>query len=591
MIYKVTVQNRDYTSWKVEPVSQSTNDLTIDVDISPIKSKLLSNDEFTLDNNNNVTITHSPLRLGGAFPAVLILEGNKTYGQSSKDKDKKNSQRFLYKCIPDDTALPAFLVPYEMKKVAFSKAFKNMYVTVTYDNWDDKHPVAKLDNVIGPVDCTEHFYEYQLFCNSINASIQKFHRDTNKALKGVTHDEIIDRILTNYENIQDRTDWHVISIDPEDSLDFDDAVSIRDIGDTKMLSIYISNVSLYLDTLNLWDSFSKRVSTIYLPDRKRTMLPTVLSDCLCSLQEKERRVAFVVDLYINNDGTITDIKYNNCVIKVAKNHRYEERSLLANKGYIDILNTVRQLSAKYPYVESIRDSHDVVCYLMVLTNYFCAKELLQSKTGLFRSVIKNDIKNDTNDTNETNETTKIPDSVPRDILYTLKMMTSATSGKYVDASVTDVSGVRHDLLQLDAYVHITSPIRRLPDLLNMIKFQQVHGLTNLSVTSHNFYNKWIQDLDYINVSMKRIRKVQNESTLLHMCNKNSDLMERQHDGYLFNKKCRENGMFQYCVFLPELKLTSYITSQDHYENYECKKIKLFLFNDEEKFKKKIRLHI
>ena len=201
MIYKVTVQNRDYTSWKVEPVSQPTNDLTIDVDISPIKSKLLSNDEFTLDNNNNVTITHSPLRLGGAFPAVLILEGNKTYGQSSKDKNKKNSQRFLYKCIPDDTALPAFLVPYEMKKVAFSKAFKNMYVTVTYDNWDDKHPVAKLDNVIGPVDCIEHFYEYQLFCKSINASIQKFHRDTNKALKGVTHDEIIDRILTNYENI------------------------------------------------------------------------------------------------------------------------------------------------------------------------------------------------------------------------------------------------------------------------------------------------------------------------------------------------------------------------------------------------------
>ena len=36
----------------------------------------------------------------------------------------------------------------------------------------------------------------------------------------------------------------------------------------------------------LWRSFTKRVSTIYLPDKKRPMLPTILSDCLCSLQEK-----------------------------------------------------------------------------------------------------------------------------------------------------------------------------------------------------------------------------------------------------------------------------------------------------------------
>ena len=587
MIYKVTIQNRDYTSWKVTQLSQPTNDLTIVVNVSPIKSKLLSNDEFILDKNNNVTITHSPIRSNGAFPSVLILEGNKTYGQSSKDKDKKNSQRFLYKCIPDDTTLPAFLVPYEMKKISFSKVFQNLYVTVTYDNWDNKHPVAKLENVIGPVDCTEHFYEYQLFCKSINASIKHFHRETAKALSGITHDEVIDHILTNYSNIQDRTDWHVISIDPEDSLDYDDAVSIRDTGDTKLLSIYISNVALYLDVLNLWDSFSKRVSTIYMPDRKRTMLPTVLSDSLCSLQEKNRRISFVVDLYLNKDGDITDIKYNNSVIRVAKNYCYEERSLLANKGYIDILDTVRQLSVKYPYVESIQDSHDVVCYLMVLTNYYCARELMHYKTGIFRSVIKND----TNDTNDTKKTIQIPDNVPKVVANTLKMMNSTTSGKYVDGSITNVSEVRHDLLQLDAYIHITSPIRRLPDLLNMIKFQEVKGLTQLNVTSHNFYKKWIQDLDYINVSMKRIRKVQNEATLLHMCNNNSDIMETHYDGYLFNKNCRENGLFQYSVFLPDLNLTSYLTSPDHYENYECKKITLFLFNDEEKFKKKIRLQI
>ena len=65
-----------------------------------------------------------------------------------------------------------------------------------------------------------------------------------------------------------------------------------------------------MDVLNLWDSFSQRISTIYLPDRKRPMLPTILSDCLCSLQEKTTRIAFTMDIFIK-DGAIIDTKYSN----------------------------------------------------------------------------------------------------------------------------------------------------------------------------------------------------------------------------------------------------------------------------------------
>jgi exoribonuclease R len=63
-----------------------------------------------------------------------------------------------------------------------------------------------------------------------------------------------------------------------------------------------------MDVLNLWDSFSRRISTIYLPDKKRPMLPTILSDCLCSLQENVRRVAFVMDVFIK-ENEIIDIKF------------------------------------------------------------------------------------------------------------------------------------------------------------------------------------------------------------------------------------------------------------------------------------------
>jgi exoribonuclease R len=251
------------------------------------------------------------------MPAVLILAGNKTYGRQNKMKEgktytKKHSDmaggKLLYKCIPDDMRLPSFLVPYEIKNMGFSKVFKNLYVTIVFDQWEDKHPRAKLDNVIGPVDVLDNFYEYQLYCKSLNASIQKFQKDTSKALESKCHDGIIDIVKQKYPSVEDRTDqkmWHIITIDPPKSVDFDDGFSIIELENgIQQLSIYISNVTIWMDVLNLWDSFSRRISTIYLPDKKRPMLPTILSDCLCSLQENVTRIAFVMDIFIKNDEII-----------------------------------------------------------------------------------------------------------------------------------------------------------------------------------------------------------------------------------------------------------------------------------------------
>ena len=150
---------------------------------------------------------------------------------------------------------------------------------------------------------------------------------------------------------------------------------------------------------------------------------------------------------------------------------------------------------------------------------------------------------------------------------------------------------RHDVLDVDAYIHITSPIRRLVDLLNMIQFQKTSGIISLSENADKFYNKWLNDIDYINVTMRSIRKVQCDCTLLDLCNNIPDVLEKEYDGYLFDKIYRNDCLYQYIVYLPKLKLSSRITLRDNYENFECKKFKLFLFNDEEKFKRKIRLHL
>jgi exoribonuclease R len=186
----------------------------------------------------------------------------------------------------------------------------------------------------------------------------------------------------------------------------------------------------------------------------------------------------------------------------------------------------------------------------------------------------------------------VPDSVPEDVSKFIKIWNSA-SGQYMDGSkiASDNTSIRHEMLDMDAYIHITSPIRRLVDLLNMIKLQSVMGLITLSENTEKFYQKWLRDLDYINVTMRSIRKVQTDCSLLDHCANNADVLNKEYDGYVFDKITRNDGLFQYIVFLPELKLSSRITLRDVFENFECRKFKLYLFNDEESFKRKIRLHL
>jgi hypothetical protein len=68
-------------------------------------------------------------------------------------------------------------------------------------------------------------------------------------------------------------------------------------------------------------------------------------------------------------------------------------------------------------------------------------------------------------------------------------------------------------------------------------------------------------------------------------------MEKEYDGYITEKNTKDNELFQYNVFLPELKMSATITLREVLENFDCKKFKLFLFNNEEKFKRKIRIHM
>jgi exoribonuclease R len=214
---------------------------------------------------------------------------------------------------------------------------------------------------------------------------------------------------------------------------------------------------------------------------------------------------------------------------------------------------------------------------MILMNYHCAQEMMVYKNGIFRStILKKEV--------------EIPASVPEDVSKFIKIMKSS-SGQYMDGATLDNSSFQHQLLDLDAYIHITSPIRRLVDLLNIIQFQENKGLLKLSEKSKQFHQDWLQQIDYINETMRSIRKVQFDCSLLDLCVNSPPTMEKEYEGYLFDRLERTDGLYQYSVFLPELKLSSRITLREDFINYTYKKFKLFLFQDEENFKKKIRLQL
>jgi len=577
MNLKIQIKNNNYTEWFIVDIETNEKIIpnTIGSDFDPIQSKLFSEDVFFL-NKHHVSILYSPTRSNTVIPGILLLEGNKTYGRSS------NKKHLLYKCIPDNKELPHFLIPYELK-LGFSKNLINKYIVFQFKEWSREHPIGSITETIGNVDLLNPFYEYQLYCKNLHVSNKKMIENTREYLKQTTYENIISKILEKDDyHIMDRTDRTVFSIDPLGSTDFDDAFSVErfENGNTK-ISIYIANVFVWLETLSLWDSFSKRVATIYLPDQKRTMLPPLLSDSLCSLQENQLRFAFVMDILVDSEGNkIDEPVFENVLIKVSKNYVYEDTELIHdNKDYIWLWKITQKMEKT-----SVRDSHDLVAYYMVLMNTECAYLLEKNGCGIFRS---SHILHPT-EYYTIGEKVHDLDSETRQVVQNW----ANTFGEY---QVYSEKSRNHQLMQKKCYTHMTSPIRRLVDLLNQLIFFreiplfQKSSTLSLSENAKTFLEYWTKEVDSINQTMRSIRKVQIDCELMNRCFCDSMIMKTEHPGTIFDKREKKNGMFSYMVYLQKYKLLSRITLSENLENYRCHRFRIFLFEDENKITKKIRL--
>jgi len=125
---------------------------------------------------------------------------------------------------------------------------------------------------------------------------------------------------------EDITAKVIITIDPPDAKDFDDAISLeRDGQGNWVLGVHIADVSSFVIENSPLDLEAKsRGNSVYLPGRTIPMLPEILSNGICSLQPRQKRFVKSAYLTYNDDGDVTGRRFANSLISSSQRLTYRQ---------------------------------------------------------------------------------------------------------------------------------------------------------------------------------------------------------------------------------------------------------------------------
>jgi len=576
-MYTCSIESRDYSSWTF---FESANETPLS--ITPYENKLFDGDTFTMP-LSTIRIVSSSVRDNINIPGVLILENSRCYGRT------ENKKRLLYKCRPYNPKLPCFLIPYDMQ-VGFNKNHKNKYITFRFNSWVEKHPIGMLSQCLGDVYDLPAFYEYQLYCKNLHSSITGSINACKTKLRSHPVEFYEKQIFEDVDRFGpilrlDKTKEYIFSIDPSGCLDRDDAISIQEIetqgqGQEYRVSVYIANVWVWLEVLDLWNVIGTRVSTMYLPDKKRPMLPIAIGEELCSLDERKVRFAWQMEFRVVDDPVL-GMKINEriaptltaCSIRVNKNFAYESTNLLSNSHYMLLKRISQQLDP------SIKDSHEVVSFWMTQMNIFAARQMKCREIGIFRVLEQKA----TNEKEQEKEKEKDKEKTKSEQF--LQIWESHVSGKYV--MYQRENQYQHALLNVSEYIHFTSPIRRMVDLLNQIYwvYRVVQPKTR-STEMESFLEAQTKAIQDLNEKMKNTRKVQTDCELLHKFSTNSDLLNLSFTGIIL-----ESSDNKYKIYVEAFGNVVSVISSKPLKIYDKVSCKFFVFNNEDKMYKKVRVQL
>ena len=140
---------------------------------------------------------------------------------------------------------------------------------------------------------------------------------------------------TNFAGREDFTNDQVITIDPVDAKDFDDAIDVRarPTGGFDII-VHIADVGHFAPQGGALDQEARRRATsVYLPGMVIPMFPEIISNHLASLQEGKNRFVQSVLFSIDKSGKILESRMAKGVIRVTKRLAYEQaQEILSGTG-------------------------------------------------------------------------------------------------------------------------------------------------------------------------------------------------------------------------------------------------------------------
>ena len=231
----------------------------------------------------------------------------------------QRSASFLY-VIPDDPRIPHDIYVPEPRDVG-RKALVGDKVVVELRAWESRHtnPEGEVVEVLGApdeegVDMLSVLRQYNLPLHFPKKTL-----DEARAIGGeVRPEELAGR--------EDCRRHPVVTIDPDDARDFDDAICLERAGPEHWkLWVHIADVSHYVKPgTALDDEARRRGNSTYLVDRVIPMLPEALSNELCSLKPKVDRLTKCVEFLIAQDGRVLRTRCSAAVIHSQRRFTYRE---------------------------------------------------------------------------------------------------------------------------------------------------------------------------------------------------------------------------------------------------------------------------
>ncbi len=312
---------------------------------------------------------------------------------------------------------------------------------------------------------------------------------------------------------EDFTGETIITIDPPDARDFDDAISLRRDGDGAVtLGVHIADVSHFVAEGSALDAEARRRGTsVYFPRRVLPMLPKILSNGVCSLQEGQRRYCKSVLITYDSEGEVRSRRLAEMVIASAKRLTYQQaQQIIDGKtgGYdekvVALLGDLHALARKIearrrragmlhldlPSVELVFDKHEKVvdavpeddAYTHTMIEMFMV-EANEAVAGTFDRLDRPILRRIHPDPDPADSkllasfVRAAGHKIPRDLSRKdLQGLLEAVKGKPESHAVNlavlktfqqaEYSPMRvgHFALASEHYCHFTSPIRRYPDL-------------------------------------------------------------------------------------------------------------------------------